>query len=83
MRKLLVRIFTLNQENFKKKRLFLKRSCKHCKNKTKLSHFYLSFESMICCFDSGKVNFENKNKILCSMFQLFEFETLDIQSFWD
>jgi len=50
-----------NQVNFKE---HLKRSCKHSKNKTKLDNFYLSFESMICCFDWGKVNFENRNTIL-------------------
>jgi len=40
----------------------LKRSCKHSKNKTKLDNFSLSFESMICCLDLGKVNFKNRNR---------------------
>jgi len=39
----------------------LKRSCLHYKNKTTLNNFNFSFETMICCLDCRKVNFEKRN----------------------
>ena len=43
---------------------FLKRSCKHYK---KMDNFKFSFETLICCLDWEKVNFENRNTLCVSL----------------
>jgi len=59
---MLVRSFLLNNEEIFEVRL--KRSCEHYKIKQHLIILTNGFKSMICCFDGGKVNFENRNTIL-------------------